>query len=192
MDIASLSPADRHRAAAATFTELISATTDWDAPTPVAEWTAIDVVGHLIEWLPGMLEAGGVELEVGEIEAEWRTRPLGAWLTRTAAVQAILDDPARAEASYRSPMLGEMPLRQVLDQFWTADVYMHSWDLARAGELPLDLDQGYAAALLAGLEPMEEMIRVSGQFGVRQPVSDDASALDRLIAFIGRDPGWGH
>lgn len=190
MDLAELSPADRHRAVAETFTGLAAATVDWQAPTPVREWAAIDVVGHLIDWLPGMLAAGGVELPAGAAEAAWRADPLAAWQSRVGAVQAMLADPATADAVYRSPMLGEMPAHRVLDQFWTADVYMHSWDLARAGGLPLDLDEGYAAGLLAGLEPMEEMIRASGQFGVRQPVAADASAVDRLIAFIGRDPGW--
>ncbi|WP_024794700.1 TIGR03086 family metal-binding protein [Tomitella biformata] len=190
MDFATLAPADRHRAAAETFTGLIAGTSDWQASTPVKEWAAIDVVGHLIDWLPGMLEGGGVELTVADVESAWRTDPLAAWKSRAAIVQEVLDDPAKAGATYRSPMLGEMPMVDLLDRFWTADIYMHSWDLARAGGLPLDLDEAYAAEMLTGMESMEEMIRGSGQFGVRQPVADDAPTVDKLIAFIGRDPNW--
>lgn len=185
-----MTAAERHRHIAAAFSDLVAATTDWRAPTPVAEWTAVEVVGHLIDWLPGMLASGGVTLPVGEAEQHWRTDPLAAWQSRAANVQAILDDPAKASETYRSEMMGEMAVSDLLDRFWTSDVFMHSWDLARAGGLELALEADYAAGLLAGLESMEDMIRASGQFGVRQPVADDAHVVDRLIAFIGRDPAW--
>ena len=37
-------PAERHRRFAAVFTARVEGTTDWDAPAPVAGWTARDVV----------------------------------------------------------------------------------------------------------------------------------------------------
>lgn len=36
----------------------------------------------------------------------------------------------------------------------------------------------------------EEFLRPPGQFGERQPVSDDASDQNKLFAFLGRDPYW--
>jgi hypothetical protein len=44
--------------------------------------------------------------------------------------------------------------------------------------------------MLAGLQPIDQLLRDSGQYGPRMPVADDASAVDRLMAFIGRDPDW--
>lgn len=46
------------------------------------------------------------------------------------------------------------------------------------------------AELLAGLEPMEELIRSSGQYGPRVPVPAGAGVQARLLGFIGRDPSW--
>jgi hypothetical protein len=40
------------------------------------------------------------------------------------------------------------------------------------------------------MEPIEQMLRDSGQYGTRVPVPDNAPAQDRLIGFIGRDPSW--
>ena len=40
------------------------------------------------------------------------------------------------------------------------------------------------------MEPIEDLIRGSGQFGARVPVPDDAPVQDRLVGFIGRDPQW--
>jgi hypothetical protein len=37
---------------------------------------------------------------------------------------------------------------------------------------------------------MEQMLRDSGQFGPAVPVAEGASAQDKLMAFIGRDPAW--
>ena len=44
--------------------------------------------------------------------------------------------------------------------------------------------------MLAGMEPIEELMRQSGQYGPRVPVPDDADPQTRLIGFIGRDPEW--
>jgi hypothetical protein len=41
-----------------------------------------------------------------------------------------------------------------------------------------------------GMQPMDEVLRASGQFGPRVPVPDDADAQTKLLGFIGRDPSW--
>ncbi len=46
------------------------------------------------------------------------------------------------------------------------------------------------AAYGQSLQPLEQLLRDSGEFGPAVPVADDASAQDKLIAFIGRDPAW--
>ena len=42
--------------------------------------------------------------------------------------------------------------------------------------------------MLAGMEPMDEMLRASGQYGPRVEVPDDAGVVARLMGFVGRDP----
>ena len=67
---------------------------------------------------------------------------------------------------------------------------MHTWDLARATGQDDALDPAFCAELLEGMIPAEEAMRGSGQYGARVPVADDAPVQDRLLGFIGRDPGW--
>ena len=70
-------PAAFHRWVAGGFTARVEGTTDWDAPAPVAGWTARDVVRHLVEWFPGFLASGaGITLESGPSVDE---DPVGAW-----------------------------------------------------------------------------------------------------------------
>lgn len=44
--------------------------------------------------------------------------------------------------------------------------------------------------MLSGMEPLEELMRGSGQYGPAVPVSVDADPQTRLLGFIGRDPAW--
>jgi uncharacterized protein (TIGR03086 family) len=181
-------PAQRHREVAGAFTERVLAARDWDAPAPVDGWVARDVVRHLTEWFPAFLLAGaGVELARGPSVDD---NPVAAWQVHSDAVQALLDDPTSAGRILANPHIGEAPLDRAVDQFYTSDVFMHTWDLARATGQDDRLDAEFCAVLLAGMEPMEDAIRSSGHYGARVPVSGDADPQARLLAFIGRDPSW--
>jgi uncharacterized protein (TIGR03086 family) len=178
-------PAARHRAVAATFAQTTRAVVDWDAPTPVPEWTTGDVVGHLVAWLPGFL-AGGSSARLPEVPLD---DPVAAWERRAADVQALLDDPAAAELPFTNPHTGVLPLREAVDRFYTTDVLMHAWDLARAAGRPDPIPADVAEEMLAGMSAIEELLRSSGQFGPAAPAPTDATPGDRLMAFLGRDAG---
>jgi uncharacterized protein (TIGR03086 family) len=186
--LSDLSPAAEHRYVAGRFLEIARSASpgDWDSPSPVPGWTARDVVGHLIEWFPPFLSAGaGVDLpEVAKVTDD----PVAAWVARTADIQELIENPG--DRVLRNPHIGEVPLAAAIDQFYTADVFMHTWDLARALGVEPGLDPARCETVLAGSAPYEEAMRSSGQYGPRVPVPDDASAQDRLVGFIGRDPSW--
>jgi len=180
--------AGRHRQVAGLFTERVRGTRSWDAPVPVAGWIARDVVGHLIDWFPGFLAAGaGVDLPAGPAVDD---DPVAAWQVHCAGVQAVLDDPATAHREFSHRFTGDLPLATAIDQFYTADVFMHTWDLSRATGQDDRLDPDHCARLLAGMEPIEHVMRSSGQFGARVEVPADADAQARMLGFIGRDPYW--
>jgi uncharacterized protein (TIGR03086 family) len=178
-------PADRHREVAGAFGDRVAATRDWEAPAPVAGWTARDVVGHLVEWFPGFLAGGGVTLPPGPAVAD---DPVAAWQHHARAVQDLIE--TRGEESFTHPFAGTHRLADAVDRFYTADVFMHTWDLARATGQQAGLDADFATALLEGMQPIEELLRSSGQYGAPVAVAEDAPVVDRLMGFIGRDPGW--
>ncbi|MEU4688890.1 TIGR03086 family metal-binding protein [Actinoplanes sp. NPDC023714] len=188
MSLSDLTPAERHRQVAGEFSARVLGVKDWDAPTPVDGWRARDVVRHLVEWLPGFL-AGGSDVRLPAVP-DAGDDPAGAWQQHAAAVQAVLDDPGTPSRTLRNPHIGDVPLDQAIDRFYTSDVFMHTWDLARATGQDDRLDPEFAGGLLGGMEPMEEIIRSSGQYGPRVAVPDDAGVQDRLLGFIGRDPSW--
>lgn len=160
----------------------------WDAPAPVAGWVARDVVRHLVEWFPGFL-AGGSEVTLpatGSVDVD----PVGTWDAFAVSVQAVLDDPATAGGSFSNPHTGDLPLAAAISQFFTADVFMHTWDLARATGQDDTLDAERCRVMLEGMAPYDDLLRSSGQYGPRVPVPADADPQTQLLGFIGRDPNW--
>jgi hypothetical protein len=45
--------------------------------------------------------------------------------------------------------------------------------------------------MLAGMQPLDDMLRQSGHYGPKVPVPDDADDQTKLIAFTGRTPSSG-
>lgn len=187
-----MAPADaahRHRRAAERFGRTVLGVADWSVPTPVPQWRARDVVAHLTGWLPPFLaSAGGPALS--DAHADAIADPVPAWLSQAAAVQRLLEDPDHRATALTDPYLGTMLLAEAIDRFYTTDVVLHTWDLARATGQDDRLDPDWCADVLAGMEPMEDAIRGSGHYGPRVAVSADADAQTRLLGFIGRDPAW--
>ncbi len=58
----------------------------------------------------------------------------------------------------------------------------------RATGLDEALDADIVHDMLIGMEPLDEMLRASGQYGPRVEVPTDADEQTRLIAFTGRTP----
>ena len=176
--------AQRHRVAAGAFGERVRGVRDWSAPAPPEGWDAADVVRHLLEWLPGLLSSRlGVELPAVATDDL-----VQAWQDRSAEVDRLLAE--RGDQPYESEMFGQMTLAEVVDRFYTNDVVMHTWDLARATGQDDTLDPDACAAMLAGMRPIEDVMRGSGQYGPRVEVPVDADVQTRLLGFIGRDPYW--
>jgi uncharacterized protein (TIGR03086 family) len=148
---------------------------------------ARDVVRHLVEWFPAFLHAGaGIRLPDGPSVDD---DPVGAWLRHRDAVQALLDDPATTRRMLSNPHTGDVPLPEAVERFYTADVFMHTWDLARATGQDERLDERRCRELYEGMQPYDELLRSSGQYGPRVEVPEDADVQTRLLGFIGRPVG---
>jgi uncharacterized protein (TIGR03086 family) len=182
-----LGPAERHRGVAGGFATIVDRITDWDAPSPVEPWSASDVVAHLVDWSTGFLAGGEVDLPAADQGA---SDPADRWRSHQHAIQALLDDAATAATTFGHPMVGTHRLDVAIDMFYTADVFMHTWDLAEAAGADHQLDTAFAEHLLEGMRPIENALRSSGHYGPAVPVSDDADPVTKLMAFVGRDPAW--
>jgi uncharacterized protein (TIGR03086 family) len=179
--------ADSWREVAAGFTARARAVKpeEWDNPAPCEGWVARDIVRHMVEWMPWMvLEPVGAAMPAAPSADD---DPLGAWLALDQAMQSALDDPAIAEREFEN-QVGRFTVEKGIDMFCTGDVFLHTWDLARATGGDERLDPTRVHDMFVGMEPMDDVLRQSGQFGPRVAVRDDADEQTKLIAFIGRQP----
>jgi uncharacterized protein (TIGR03086 family) len=160
----------------------------WDGPSPVAEWTARDVVRHLVEWFPPFLSSGaGIDLPPGPSVDD---DPAGSWRSLYDAVLALLEDPASEQKVLSNPHIGEVLLPRAVSQFFTGDVFMHTWDLARATGQDDTMDPDRCVAMLSEMEAYGDAMRGSGQYGPRVEVPEDADPQTKVLGFVGRDPFW--
>jgi uncharacterized protein (TIGR03086 family) len=158
----------------------------WENPAPCDGWVARDVVRHMVEWMPSFIaDSGGPVVPDGP---SVDTDPAGAWQNLCGALQSYLDDDAIASSTISHPRAGTHRFDDAIATFFLGDVVIHTWDLARATGLDETLDADIVHDMLIGMEPMDEMLRASGQFGPRVEVPAGADEQTRLIAFTGRQP----
>jgi uncharacterized protein (TIGR03086 family) len=162
----------------------------WSAPTPCADWDVRQLVNHVTYeqvWAPHMVAGDTIEAVGDRYDGDLLgDDPVHAHRSAVAvAVEAFADADldATVHVSY-----GDIPLREYLTQMLT-DAEVHGWDLAVATGQDPAIDPEVAELLLGVWIEQEELVRASGVFGDAVEVPADASAADRLLGLLGRQPG---
>lgn len=184
--------AERFERVAAGLTDAIASVPNdaWSNPSPCEDWTALDVLQHLIDWIPGPgFLLGTYGIETGPIPAI-ESDSAGAWAIVRDAVQAGLDDPATARRVEDCGPPGEMSFAAAVDMTCTTDVLIHTWDIAQATGIDVLLDPGEIARQhdsINSISPdVDSAMRDSGMFGPRVEVPADADPVTKVLAFYGR------
>jgi uncharacterized protein (TIGR03086 family) len=176
--------ADRYRRLAGLFAATVAAVPDdrWEAQSPCDEWTARDVVRHVVQ-TQGMF-LGFVGRGLGDAPTV-DDDPVGAWDHARAAMQADLDEPERAATSFDG-LMGPTTLEAAVDRFLCTDLVVHRWDLAEATGQPLVLDPVDMAHARDAMAPLADRMRGPGAMGPELEVAPDADEQARFLAFFGR------
>ncbi len=66
------------------------------------------------------------------------------------------------------------------------DLLAHGWDLAQATGQPVELPNDLAEQALAFARVQLSTQPRTGRFDAAQTISDEAPAIDRVVAFLGR------
>jgi uncharacterized protein (TIGR03086 family) len=191
--------ADRFARVARGFLDRIEAVPAdrWDDPTPCPNWTARQVVAHVINEQRRMLATvrrtepkslyGVPVAEMGVIPPIGADADLtAAWREISAALVAAIDDPACADAQLPTPV-GFLPFAEVADAL-PEDVLIHTWDLARATGGDERLDQEVVAHVFEKFKPLDEALRQPWAFGPKVPPPAGADLQTEFLCFVGRQP----
>jgi uncharacterized protein (TIGR03086 family) len=167
-----------------------------DRSTPCADFTVAELRDHVLGWLQFFAAAlsdpaassprpdpEGFALGDGPPAGEVVARALGD-------IQRAIAGGAASELVTMSSarMAGDGVLGMALGEY-----IVHAWDLATATGQPYAAPEaaiGPAHELLLGMVAPEYRGPGTGFFDVEVPVPDDASPLDKLLGFAGRDPRW--
>ena len=176
------------RTVAAEFSARLAAVTDWDAPTPNAEWSVRDLVTHVIDeqrWVPHLLAGRTVKQANMDLEPLREDNLVGEWqLYSLAADQAWRSAPPQAEVH----LWGDIVTPDDFLREQVADIAIHTWDLARAVGANETLDESLVEAVWSVFEPQQATLAASGLYAPPVPIPDDAPLQSRLLAITGRDP----
>lgn len=156
----------------------------WGSPSPCEDWSAADVVRHVVDTHRRML----TRLSGGDPTPPDSDEDLpAAWRVESAAVLAALTDPERA-ATHIDGMGGRQPFEDVAGTLLCADTLIHTWDLARATGQDERLDAPAVTAATTFLEPNDAMLRRPGGFAPAVEAPSDADEQTRFLCFVGRRP----
>lgn len=180
------SPADRYRLLAARFSAFVEQVPDdgWDAPSPCEEWTARDVVGHVVQSQRGYVEGTGEQLTPGPDPVQ---HPAAAWEATRAAVQELLDDTERAGRAVEG-RTGPGTLQDTIGMFHCVDLVVHGWDLAQAAGLDSTVPDDQLAWVRQKVEALSDLARSPDGFGPALPEPAEGDETTRTMAFLGRTP----
>ena len=158
----------------------------WSNASPCEGWDAAHVLSHQIGVLDGVARAARGE-DIGMPGgATGLDDPQGAWAACRDGLLEALDGDGALERSGKY-WFGEMSVDTFIGIVqW--DPLAHAWDISRAVGLDPVPDQELAQASLDTIGQMAEMLRKWKLIGDPVEVPADASAMDRFLALIGRQP----
>jgi uncharacterized protein (TIGR03086 family) len=175
---------------------LVAAVTaeQWGLPTPCPEWTVRQLVNHVV---------GGNRLFTRVLRGE--PLPPRDQLGRRAGEDQLGEDPATAYAASADELLAALRAPGALEGTYTVpaatlpgpavvhlrtvETLVHGWDLARAIGRPVPFADELAEGELAfSRDLLGRLPEGRHPFGPSRPLADDAPAIDRLAALLGRAP----
>jgi uncharacterized protein (TIGR03086 family) len=180
-----MSDASQHyRLIAGAFDATVNATPSdcWDKPSPCSEWKARDVVGHVVgnhRWLAATVQGREAEPITDDED------PGEAWRNAYGKVLSLTEDPDAMATLVEGPM-GKMPLEQMVGNFVSMDVLVHTWDLARAVGADEQLDEESVAQAFETMKPLDDQIRLPGVFGPKLEPPAGADTQTEFLYFLGR------
>ena len=179
-----MTPAERFRHHADRFEALLAAVPAerWDEPSPCDGWSAGDVVRHVVDTEYDLLGRMGFDRPAID-----RLDPVPAW----HAVRSAMNDSLAEKATHQyDAFFGPTTFGETVDQFFSFDLVLHRWDIARATGLvdhetiePAEIERIRTDAAGFG-----DAMRMPGIIGPELTAPSDATDQERLLAWLGRDP----
>ena len=166
---------------------------DLARPTPCRQWDLRGLLTHMDDSLIALQEALDLAWvdtgPSGEEEPAYGPADSAISLVGRLRGRASRLLGALAEAREGLVWVGGLPVpKSVVTSAGAVDVAVHGWDVARACGRPQPIPEPLAAEMLEISPLLVTQADRPGLFAAPVPVPPLASASDRLVAYLGRDP----
>jgi uncharacterized protein (TIGR03086 family) len=160
----------------------------WAAATPCSEWD----VRRLVQHLTGMNlvftalmydEAPPPRPAPDAVDED----PVGSFRSSAHSLVSAFQQPGVLEREYVGPLGTATGAERLRIRFY--DLLAHGWDLARATGQTFDVPEDLAERALVFVRTQLRDEARPGRFAPAQGIADGAPALERLVAFLGRQVG---
>jgi uncharacterized protein (TIGR03086 family) len=168
---------------------------DMARPTPCADWTLHGLISHMTAQHYGFAAAAGGD---GDL-ARWRPRRLGSdpaadYRASAETVLAAFSADGVLDRQFPLPEFAagpDFPARQAVS-FHLVDYVVHSWDVAKALGLQVHFTRELLDTALQVAQAVPDgAARLAPGAAFSPAVAGrDGSPLDRIVAVLGRSPGW--
>lgn len=162
------------------FSAIVDAVEDWSAPSACDDWTAAQVLDHVIDSERNHFTTHGVDL--GDRPSG---TPVEIWTAHLSAMLPHVNDETWMDKQYDG-WAGPTTVGDTIADFFGIDLVVHGWDIATSSGDSYawtEAEQDQAEAFIATMGPMLY------SEGVCKPALDppaDASRQVRLLAAVGR------
>jgi len=170
----------------------------WDRPTPCAQWTVRELVEHMILENRGFAAAAGGETSDRRV---WTDRQFvddrrADYRASADRVVEAFGAPGVLDGEFWLPLINpavRLPARQAVS-FHLLDYVVHGWDVAasigRPVRVPADIAEAALDIALREVPDGPRRRRPQASFVPPVEAAPGASALDRMLAWLGRSPTW--
>ncbi len=156
---------------------LSAADADWDAMSPCVEWTAAEVVDHVVDTQRSFLDQRGRDLG---------PRPSGSppetWRSHFDAVRQVTDDDAFVTEEYDG-YFGRTTVADTLANFYGFDLLVHRWDVGRALGNDVTWDDAEMDRVETALDGFGDALYTEG---VCKPALEPPAGASRQTALLAR------
>lgn len=163
------------------FSAVVESIDDWEAHSPCENWSANDVVDHVVDTQRDFLGKRGRDL--GD-------RPAGpppqVWQRHLEAVSRVLTDREFVTSAYDG-YFGPTTVEETLANFYGFDLVVHRWDLGTSNGRDVNFDDAEMDMLAESIDGFGDSLYSEGICKPAIDVPDDASRQDRLLGRLGRD-----
>ncbi len=162
------------------FTAIVDSVEDWSAPSACTDWTAAQVLDHVIDSEREM---------VANHDADLGDRPTGTpsemWAAHFNAIKPYVSDDEWMSKEYDG-WFGPTTVGDTVATFLGIDLVVHGWDIATSSGDPYvwtDAEQDQAETFITTMGPG---LYTEGVCKPAVEVSEDAPRQVRLLALAGR------